>query len=109
MKAKLDQFEEAIKDFEKAIQNPSDAIIFYARYNKGICLRKVGLLDQSVEQLKKAVELKPENANAHNNLGLSFFERRDFDESLIEYSRAIRCVEMEKKSEMKEDAQSYPA
>lgn len=107
VKAKLNQYEEAIKDFEKAIQNPSDAIIFYARYNKGICLRKVGHLDQSIEQLKKAVELKPENANAHNNLGLSFFERRDFDEALGEYTQAIRCVEMNKKQENVEDEALY--
>jgi tetratricopeptide (TPR) repeat protein len=95
VKAKLDLFDEAIKDFDRAIQYPSDSILYYARYNKGICLRKVGNLDRSVEELKKAVELKPDNPNAHNNLGLSLFERKDFEDALTEYSKAIGCTKID--------------
>ena len=42
--------------------------------------------------MKKAVDMKPENAAAHNNLGLSYFERggdSDFEEALNEFSKAI--------------------
>jgi tetratricopeptide (TPR) repeat protein len=33
--------------------------------------------------------LKPENAAPHNNLGLSYFERKDFEDALIEFGKAI--------------------
>lgn len=95
MKAKLDRYEEAIKDFDKAIENPSDNTIYFARFNKGVCLRKTGLLEQSIDELKKAVELKPDDANAHNHLGLSYFDRKNFEDAISEYSRAITSLKLE--------------
>lgn len=90
VKSKLEKLEEAIEDYNKAIENLSDNnYIYQARFNKGICLRRLGLLDQSIEDLKIAVNLKGEKASAHNNLGLSFFEKEDFDEALAEFTKAI--------------------
>jgi tetratricopeptide (TPR) repeat protein len=39
--------------------------------------------------LKKAIELRNDKASAHNNLGLSYFEKEDFDEALQEFTKAI--------------------
>lgn len=33
--------------------------------------------------------MKGEKASAHNNLGLSYFEKEDFEEALTEFSKAI--------------------
>ena len=101
VKAKLDRYEEAIRDFEKAIQNPSEPTLYYARYNKGICLRKVGKVAESIEELKRAVELKPDNASAHNNLGLSYFEEGQFEEAISEYGLAISYTRVEDERDVK--------
>jgi tetratricopeptide (TPR) repeat protein len=60
-------------------------------FNRGNCYRKLGKLDESIEDLKKAVEMKQDKAAAHNNLGLSLFEKEDFGEALLEFSKAIQC------------------
>jgi tetratricopeptide (TPR) repeat protein len=46
VKAKLEKYEDAIKDYDKIAQlNPEGVLLYLARYNKGICLRKIGLID----------------------------------------------------------------
>ena len=39
--------------------------------------------------MRKATELKPDEASAHNNLGLSYFENEDFSDALGSYTMAI--------------------
>lgn len=55
----------------------------------GVCLRRMGKLDESIEELKKAVGLKNDKSGAHNNLGLSYFEKEDYDEALNEFTKSI--------------------
>jgi tetratricopeptide (TPR) repeat protein len=54
-------------------------------------LRRLGPehLDQSIEKLKKAVEMKNDRPSVHNNLGLSYFEKGEFEEALLHYGKAI--------------------
>ena len=47
-------------------------------------------LEKSIEDLKKAVEIKGERSSVHNNLGLSFFEKGEFEEALVHYGKAIQ-------------------
>jgi tetratricopeptide (TPR) repeat protein len=49
----------------------------------------LGRLDDSIDDLKKAVGLKPENDSAHNNLGLSYFEKEEYEDALNEFTKAI--------------------
>ena len=79
MKAKLDKLEDAIADYLKAIEFLTDnSFIYQARFNKGVCLRRLRRLDESIEDLRIAVNLKGDKASAHNNLGLSYFEKEEF-------------------------------
>jgi Flp pilus assembly protein TadD len=39
--------------------------------------------------LKKAAELKNDRPSVHNNLGLSYFEKGDFEDALNHYGKAI--------------------
>jgi tetratricopeptide (TPR) repeat protein len=64
--------------------------IYQARFNKGVCLRRLGRLEESIEDLKQAVALQAEKASAHNNLGLSYFEKEDFEDAINEFSTAIK-------------------
>jgi len=34
--------------------------------------------EESIFELKKALELQPNKASAHNNLGLTYYEKQDF-------------------------------
>ena len=47
-------------------------------------------LDKSIDYLKKAVEMKSDRPSVHNNLGLSYFERGDFEDALVHYGKAIQ-------------------
>jgi len=38
VKVKLDDYENAIRFYDKAIENASDDTIYFARFNKGVCL-----------------------------------------------------------------------
>jgi tetratricopeptide (TPR) repeat protein len=90
VKAKLDKLEDAIADYVKAIEFLTEARYMYqAKFNKGVCLRRLGRLDESIEDLKNAVQLQGDKASAHNNLGLSYFEKEDFEEAISEFSKAI--------------------
>ena len=53
-------------------------------------MRRIGRLDQSIEELKKAAEKRPDKASVHNNLGLSYFEKEDFEEALNCFTKAIQ-------------------
>ena len=44
------------------------------RFNLGITLRRLGRLEDSVDELRKACDLQNNKSAAHNNLGLSQFE-----------------------------------
>ena len=89
VKSRLERYHEAIEDYRKAQEHQSESHIYYTFYNRGICLRKLGMLEESIADLKQAVEMKSDNASAHNNLGLSYFEKGDFEEALVEYTKAI--------------------
>jgi tetratricopeptide (TPR) repeat protein len=97
-KSRLGRIKEAIADYDEAVkqlaaQPASDPdYVYQARFNKGICYRRLGHehIQASIDDLKKAVEMKADSASAHNNLGLSFFEQGNFDEALLSYGHAIR-------------------
>jgi len=90
VKAKLDKLDEAIADYHAANENLTDTNYkFNALFNRGNCLRRKGDLDDSIKDLIGAVQLKQENASAHNNLGLSYFEKEEYEDALNEFTKAI--------------------
>ena len=54
----------------------------------------MGRLDESIEELKKAVSLRNDESGAHNNLGLSYFEKEEFDDALNEFTKAIALEQL---------------
>ena len=56
VKAKLDKLEDAIHDYNIALQHLVDTNYqFNSFFNKGNCLRRLGRLDDSIDDLRKAV------------------------------------------------------
>lgn len=72
--------------FERAIRFRSDDGIVRMIY--GGYLSKVGKPNQAIEQLEIAVKLQPDNATAHYNLGLLYFDKKDYSKAKMHAERA---------------------
>lgn len=84
VKSHLNKLEDAIVDYEEALKILSEPeYIYQTRFNKGICLRRLCRLDESIEDLKKATDLKGDRPPALNNLGLSYFENHNYEEAIL--------------------------
>jgi Flp pilus assembly protein TadD len=58
--------------------------------SRGIELADRGWLDEAVKEFKKAIELDPDSAHAHDNLATVYAEKKLFREALGEYQIAIQ-------------------
>jgi Flp pilus assembly protein TadD len=62
---------------------------FYKEFNTAADLSEKHRFAEAVPAWKKAVELNPEDARAHNNLGAALVETGKPDEALAEYRRSL--------------------
>src|SRR3954462_2305476 len=58
--------------------------------SRGIELADRGWLDEAIKEFKRAIELDPDSAHAHDNLATVYAEKKQFREALQEYLTAIR-------------------
>jgi tetratricopeptide (TPR) repeat protein len=72
--------------FDRAIRFRPDDFNVYLVY--GTYLLNVSQTKSAVQQLEKSLALNDENANAHYNLGLAYFDLRDYEKSLAHAQRA---------------------
>lgn len=99
----LQRFTEAIKNFTKAVDRYEDIgttdkeRIYRYRFNLGVALRRVGELELSVIELKRATEELPQKAACWNNLGLSYFQNDQWEEATTAFQKAIQFEEVELK------------
>src|SRR5947207_5152793 len=57
---------------------------------RGIELADRGWLDEAIKEFKKAIDLDPNSAHAHDNLATVYAEKKLFREALGEYLTALR-------------------
>jgi tetratricopeptide (TPR) repeat protein len=62
---------------------------YIAHYNLAKALSDRGQVDAAIAHYQKALEIKPDYAEAHNNLGLIFAGRRQSDEAIIHFQKAL--------------------
>ncbi|MDC0432024.1 tetratricopeptide repeat protein [Hyphomicrobiales bacterium] len=55
----------------------------------GVTLQELGKLDEALASYTQAIALKPDYAEAHNNLGVTLQELGKLDEALASYTQAI--------------------
>jgi Flp pilus assembly protein TadD len=58
--------------------------------SRGIELADRGWFDEAIKEFKKAIELDPNSAHAHDNLATVYAEKKQFRDALAEYLTAIR-------------------
>ena len=58
--------------------------------SRGIELADRGWLDEAIKEFKRAIELDPNSAHAHDNLATVYAEKKLFREALDEYLVAMR-------------------
>jgi len=51
---------------------------------------KANLWNEAILKWERIIEIDPNNANAHNNLGVAYEATERFDEALAEYEKAIK-------------------
>ena len=79
--------EEAIKDYDKAIQlDPSRATRYY---NRGTAKAKLGLSAEAAEDFSKSIELNSKSPRAFYNRGNSMVALKRYEEAIADYGRVI--------------------
>ncbi|CAL1153094.1 unnamed protein product [Cladocopium goreaui] len=112
----LEQYEKAIEGFTQALEKRL-ATPYKAFFHRGICYRRVGLISESIQNLKEAINLDTTSAEAHNHLGLSHIKEQHFEEARNCFANAVEldpcsrylnnrglaCYHLEKYTEAAED------
>ena len=62
---------------------------YLAHNNLGVCLDKEGRLDEAVAEYRKALEIKPDYAEAINDLGVVLFAKGDLEAAIAQYRKAL--------------------
>jgi len=79
----LGQYNEALGLYLNALEiNPN---LHVALYNFGFILKKLGRIQESIAIQKKIIELKPDYANSHFSLSLSYLTLGNFKQGWQEY------------------------
>ncbi|MDZ4748748.1 MAG: tetratricopeptide repeat protein [Saprospiraceae bacterium] len=82
-----ERFEEAIKDFDKAIELLPTFSMAY--YNRGNMYQKQKKYDQALADFNQAIRYRRDFDKAYNNRGTLYKETNRLDEALVDYDRAI--------------------
>jgi len=65
---------------------------YIAENSLGYMLLKRGEVDGAIADFQKALELKPDFADAHKNLGDALFRKNRVDEAILQYQQALRLM-----------------
>jgi tetratricopeptide (TPR) repeat protein len=99
---KSQQYDEAIICFDKLIdilmkakeynKTVEDAklILAFSYYNRGTAYIHKGEYDNAIEDYNKAIELKPDFAEAYNNRGNTYSDKGEYDNAIEDYNKAIK-------------------
>jgi tetratricopeptide (TPR) repeat protein len=65
------------------------AVEAYRRFDRAVELSRSGRHEESIGEYRRALELAPEHAEAHNNLGLALAHVGKLDEAIEHYRKAL--------------------
>ena len=90
------KFKEAIFFYKKAINLKRD--FFEAYNNLASSQKKIGLVNDAIQNYNTSIKIKKNNLEAYFNLGNLFYDEKKFDEALISYKKVIEIDEQFPKS-----------
>ena len=86
-KDELGHHEEAIKDYDKAIElNPNNANVYS---NRGNAKNRLGRYEEALKDLNNAIELNPHLFQAYNNRGATKGKIGHYEEAIQDFDKAI--------------------
>ncbi|MFL6230798.1 MAG: tetratricopeptide repeat protein [Pyrinomonadaceae bacterium] len=83
------QHEAAVATYQKLIES-LPAAIPTPYYNLGLSYAALGKSQEATDALKKAIEIKPDYAEAHYNLGLIYAHDEQYPQAIDEFRQAIK-------------------
>ena len=88
-KFELADFEEAILDYNKALElSPTEICLVYSM--RGNAKRNSGDLDGAISDQNKALDFDPLYADGYFNRGIAKFKKGDFDGAIKDYSQVLK-------------------
>ena len=98
---RIKAYTKAVKDLEKAVKltpnpNPkkSEDLMAYVLY--GFCHYQLGNYEQAIFVFSQTIGINPYYADVYNFLGLSYFNLKQYEQALEEYTSAIHFGEIVK-------------
>ncbi len=96
---KQDNYDEAMKYYQKAINNSRDYFRKSYLYNDiGLCFFRKGLIEEAINMFKKAIILNSDNQDAIHNLGIIYVRSglqdkvKDDYKEFLKYERGVDIV-----------------
>ncbi len=86
----MERYQEALEDFNSALQYEQKA---HTYYHRAFTYKKMGNIAAAIADYTQAIELDPAYAEAYNNRGNIYMQKRLFDKALADYSNAIKADE----------------
>lgn len=85
---RLDDFEDAVANYTKAIELRSD---FSSAYNnRGVAYDALGQDEKAIADYEKAIELRPDYADAYNNRGATYYRMAKHKEAIADYTQVLK-------------------
>jgi tetratricopeptide (TPR) repeat protein len=85
--AKAGQYEQAIAEFDKAIELDPNYTAAYA--NRGNVYSQIGQHDKAIADCNKAIELDPDDAEVYGNRAAVYSHMGEHDKAIADYNKAI--------------------
>ena len=86
----LNQYEQAIQNFNQAIKVYHYSDEAFAYYNRGDVYRHLKQYEQALQDFDKAIELDPNATNSYNLRGLCYFELKQHNLAIGDFNKAIK-------------------
>ena len=85
--AAKEDFDNAIKDYNRAIQLEPDYAEVYN--NRGTAYANKDEFDNAIENFDKAIQLQPDYVNAYHNRGTAYINKGEYNQAIKDFSKAI--------------------
>ena len=85
--ANLEQYEEAIADYDQALRVQPDNMLAYI--HRGLAKARMGDFEEAIIDFNQALELEPDNESAYINRGLAKYNLGRSQEAIADYDQAL--------------------